>query len=86
MSSTILSFFDPGLLLLSLSRLAGSVQAFKQPAVTAEIFVGILLGPTILGRFFPHAHAAIFPDDIVQKTMLETIAWLGYISFAGSRT
>lgn len=78
----IIIFLVQVFLLLGLSRLGGEVfSRFKQPAVTAEIFVGILLGPTILGRFFPQVQAAVFPDDIVQKTMLETVAWLGVFFF-----
>jgi len=78
----IIIFLVQVFLLLGLSRLGGEVfNRFKQPAVTAEIFVGVLLGPTILGRFFPQLHTAIFPDDVVQRTMLETVAWLGVFFF-----
>lgn len=65
-------------LLLGLSRILGEILRFwKQPTLTAEIFVGVLLGPTILGRFFPSIHQWIFPMDTVQQVMLETVAWLG---------
>src|SRR5262249_28800982 len=69
-------------LLLGLSRLGGEVlSSFRQPALTAELLVGIILGPTVLGRFFPQVHAVLFPEDIVQKTMFETVAWLGAFFF-----
>ena len=78
----IIIFLIQIFLLLALSRLGGEVLSrFKQPALTAEIFVGVLLGPTILGRFFPQVHIALFPDDMVQKTMFETVAWLGVFFF-----
>ncbi|OGX27526.1 MAG: hypothetical protein A3D10_03325 [Omnitrophica WOR_2 bacterium RIFCSPHIGHO2_02_FULL_48_11] len=65
-------------LLLGLSRVFGEILRFwKQPTLTAEIFVGVLLGPTILGRFFPALHQGIFPADIPQRVMLETVGWLG---------
>ena len=49
-------------LLLALARGLGELfRAFKQPPLTAEILVGILLGPTIFGRFAPALHGAIFP-------------------------
>ena len=65
-------------LLLGLSRFGGEIfNRYKQPALTAEILVGIFLGPTILGRFFPQWRAAIFPEDIIQQAMLETMVWLG---------
>ncbi|MFH1359953.1 MAG: cation:proton antiporter [Candidatus Omnitrophota bacterium] len=65
-------------LLLGLAKGLGVLfERRKQPPLTAEILVGVLLGPTILGRFFPHLWQTIFPADMVQKSMLETIAWLG---------
>ncbi|HBG28706.1 MAG: hypothetical protein A2Y10_12190 [Planctomycetes bacterium GWF2_41_51] len=67
-------------LLLGLARGLGQIfTRFKQPALTAEILVGIFLGPTILGRFAPGLHDAIFPSDMVQQNMLETVAWLGVL-------
>lgn len=67
-------------LLLGLSRGLGQIFArYKQPALTAEILVGVFLGPTILGRFAPGLHTMIFPADMVQQNMLETVAWLGVL-------
>lgn len=69
-------------LLLALARLLGEVfRRFRQPALSAEIIVGILLGPTILGRFLPRLHQAIFPPDLIQQNMLETMVWLGLFFF-----
>ena len=51
----------------------------RQPPLTAELLVGIFLGPTVLGRFLPSWHNAIFPSDIVQQSMLETVAWIGVL-------
>ncbi|MBN2542323.1 cation:proton antiporter [bacterium] len=68
--------------LLALARGLGELfRKWKQPAFTAEILVGIILGPTILGRFLPGLYNAIFPDNIIQQNMLETIAWLGLLFF-----
>lgn len=65
-------------LLLGLSRVLGDIlRRWHQPALPAEILVGIFLGPTILGRFFPHVQAAIFPVNPIQMTMLDTLAWFG---------
>ncbi len=47
--------------------------------MTAEIIVGLIFGPTILGRFFPTLHQFIFPLDPVQQGMLDTVAWLGVL-------
>lgn len=70
------------LLLLGLSRgLAEIFRRFNQPALTAEILVGVLLGPTILGRFWPAGHGFVFPDNTVSHNMLETVAWVGILFF-----
>ncbi len=80
--SHILLFLVQLLLLLGLARALGIwFQRFGQPAITAEILVGILLGPTILGRVWPQAHQAIFPADVIQQTMLDAVAWLGILFF-----
>lgn len=67
-------------LILLLARGFGELlRHWKQPTLTAELLVGVLLGPTILGRFFPGIHAAIFPPDLIQQNMLETVAWIGLL-------
>ncbi len=84
------------LLLLGLARGLGEVfRRWRQPPLTAEILVGIFLGPTILGRYFPDLFTWLFPMDTIQVSMLETVAWLGVlfllletgleIDFAGAR-
>ncbi len=67
-------------LLLGLARGLGELfHRWKQPALTAEILVGAVLGPTLLGRFAPALYQAIFPADAVQMNMLETVGWLGVL-------
>jgi Kef-type K+ transport system membrane component KefB/mannitol/fructose-specific phosphotransferase system IIA component (Ntr-type) len=68
-------------LLLCARGLGELFRRWKQPALTAEILVGIVFGPTILGRFFPVIHQYIFPPDVIQKNMLETVAWVGILFF-----
>jgi len=69
-------------LLLGLARGLGELfRIWKQPAITAEILAGVLLGPTIFGRFLPNAYQYVFPADVVQQNMLETVAWLGLLFF-----
>ncbi|MGA1874181.1 MAG: cation:proton antiporter [bacterium] len=65
-------------LLLGLSRGLGEIfRRRRQPAVTAEILVGLLLGPTVFGRFLPGLQTILFPPDQIQQNMLETVAWIG---------
>lgn len=66
--------------LLGLARGLGELfRRLRQPPLTAEILVGVALGPTILGRFLPGLHQIIFPANIVQQNMLETVAWIGVL-------
>jgi len=72
----LLEFF----VILLLARGAGAVfKRFRLPAVTAELLVGVALGPTVLGRFWPSLHAALFPPNSVATTMFGTVAWLGVL-------
>lgn len=65
-------------ILLAICKLAGYLfEKMKQSSVTAEILVGLILGPTILGRIAPGLQSYLFPPDLVQRSMLETIAWVG---------
>jgi Kef-type K+ transport system membrane component KefB len=75
----ILVFLVQLFILLGLSRLLGEFfsRKLRQPALTAEILVGILLGPTLLGKFAPAIYSGIFPNDPLQINMLQTVAWLG---------
>ncbi len=67
-------------LLLSLAKIAGEFLRRRNfPSFTGEILVGILLGPTIFGRFFPWFHQFVFPVDATQHHMLETVAWMGIL-------
>ena len=78
--SHILLFLAQLFILLLCARGLGELfRRWKQPALTAELLVGIALGPTLLGRFFPGFHAALFPADAIQQGMLETVAWLGVL-------
>lgn len=73
--SNILLFLAQTALLLGLARGLGELfRRFRQPTITAEILVGVVLGPTILGRFFPDVHRLVFPNDATQQNMLDTLA------------
>jgi len=69
-------------LLVGAARSLGEVlRRWNQPSITADILVGVVLGPTILGRLAPHVQQVLFPADPVQMKMLETVAWLGLFFF-----
>lgn len=67
-------------ILLSAAKLAGSFFQKKGfPALAGEILVGIILGPTIFGRLAPDLQHSIFPNELIQKNMLETVSWIGVL-------
>lgn len=55
------------------------MQRFGQPTVLGELLAGVLLGPTILGYFWPGVYGAIFPNEQLSFNLLEMLAWLGMI-------
>ncbi|MDD3643412.1 MAG: cation:proton antiporter [Candidatus Krumholzibacteria bacterium] len=78
--SQIFLFLVQLLVLMGCARGLGELfRRWKQPTLTAEILVGVLLGPTVLGRLLPGVQQALFPPDAVQQTMLDTVAWIGVL-------
>lgn len=78
--SHILLFLAQLFILLLATRGLGQVfERLGQPALTAELLVGVILGPTVLGRFLPQVHQVLFPADPIQRSMLETVAWIGVL-------
>lgn len=67
-------------IILSLATYFGQLlKNRKQPTITADIIIGIILGPSIFGRFFPEFHSLVFPKNEIQITMLDTVGWLGLL-------
>jgi Kef-type K+ transport system membrane component KefB len=52
---------------------------YYAPLVVVQIIMGILLGPGILGKFFPDQHAHVFNAPVVQS--LTGIAWWSVMLF-----
>ena len=66
--------------ILLVSRLAGvAFRWLGQPLVVAEIVAGIALGPSLFGRLFPGASAAIFPES--GMAALGGVSQLGLVLF-----
>lgn len=55
-------FLSLSLLLFAARVLGEAARRLGQPAVLGELLVGILLGPTLLGRFAPEIYQALFPS------------------------
>lgn len=77
---------DVGLLALQivaivgLARLAGSLVArFGQPRVVGEMIAGLVLGPSVLGRFLPGVSAQLFPP--ASLGYINALAQVGLLIF-----
>ena len=78
----IIIFLIEIFILLGLSKFFGEMLRRRgQPAIVAEILVGVILGPSIFGRYAPELHNLIFPNNDIQRSMLETVAWIGILFF-----
>ena len=67
-------------ILLTTAKVLGSIFHKKgMPSLAGEILAGIILGPTLFGRYFPDLHSKIFPSDLIQQNMLETVSWVGLL-------
>ncbi|HWJ99201.1 MAG TPA: cation:proton antiporter [Xanthobacteraceae bacterium] len=68
------------IVLIFCGRLLGELmQRIGQPAVIGQLIAGLLLGPSVLGLFWPDAQHALFPDKIEQKAMLDAVAQVGIL-------
>ena len=70
------TFFLQMTVILLACRVVGWVaRKFGQPQVVGEMIAGVLLGPSLLGLFFPDQMAALFPKE--SRAILSVVAQLG---------
>jgi Kef-type K+ transport system membrane component KefB len=55
------------------------MRRLKQPTVVGNILAGVLLGPSVLGHYFPALSLAIFPHDQGQANLLAAVSWVGLL-------
>jgi Kef-type K+ transport system membrane component KefB len=68
--------------LLGCARFLGELaRRFNQPAVLGEIAAGILLGPTVLGRFAPGVTKTLFPTTGPLATFMQGFATVAVALF-----
>ena len=66
-------------LLVGTARLVGGIaNKLRQPPVVGQIVAGVLIGPSVLGRFYPGAYEWLFSDSTVGSVMYG-LAWLAVI-------
>lgn len=70
-----------GILLTSAKACGMLARRFRQPAVVGEIAAGILLGPTLLGRFAPEIHQTLFPMAGDRAMLLDGLNEIGVVVF-----
>jgi Kef-type K+ transport system membrane component KefB len=54
-------------------------QKIGQPTVIGEIIAGIVLGPSLVGMYFPEFSAALFPEESLGN--LKFLSQIGLILF-----
>jgi Kef-type K+ transport system membrane component KefB len=79
-ASTVGAFLIAVAVVMLFARLLGAAAVkIRQPRVMGEVVAGIVLGPTILGAFFPDLKAILFPIDIIP--FIGVVAQLGLIYY-----
>ena len=79
-SPEIIHFLLILLLILIPARFLGEIcRRYKLPAIIGEIFAGIIVGPTLLGTFFPGLFKSIFLDAPKASGAFDGIANIGII-------
>ena len=77
---TLLSLHLAAMLAVAIG-LGQAARKFGIPAVVGEIAGGLVLGPTILGRFLPDVHAWLFPPAGPVTSARAAIARVGMLFF-----
>jgi Kef-type K+ transport system membrane component KefB len=72
-------FFAIVLLLVTAHWFGYIFQRFKMPRVIGEIVGGLILGPTLLGFFFPEIYIWIFNAFEAEGKLISMIYWIGLV-------
>ncbi len=79
-SSEIIHFLLILLVILVPARFLGEIcRKYKLPAIIGEIFAGIIVGPTLLGTFFPELFKNLFIEAPKASGAFDGIANIGII-------
>ncbi len=73
-------FFLQLAFILAIIRLVGiAVRKIGQPQVVGEMIAGVLIGPSLLGAFFPEFQAQLFPKP--SKTIIYAVSQVGLVLY-----
>jgi Kef-type K+ transport system membrane component KefB len=62
------------------ARLLGALmRKFGQPSVVGELFAGLLLGPSLLGKALPGVEKWMFPGTVAQSGLILVVATVGIV-------
>jgi Kef-type K+ transport system membrane component KefB len=81
--SLLIFLLQLGLLLLLATALGRLASRYHLPAVVGELFVGVILGPTVLAHAAPGVSHWLFPADSEQVHMLDSVGQLGVLLLVG---
>lgn len=60
------------------ARIGGEVAArIGIPLHVGELLAGLLLGPSLLGWIWPDGFETLFPQDTLQRSLLDIVSWIG---------
>lgn len=76
-----LMFLAIGVMLAAALAFGELARMVRQPAILGEIFAGIVLGPTLLGRWAPQFTAQLFPSQGNNAIALQGLTTLAVILF-----
>jgi Kef-type K+ transport system membrane component KefB len=62
------------------ARIGSEIAArLRIPLHVGELVMGLILGPSLLGWVWPSAFHALFPKEVLQRSLLDIFSWTGII-------
>src|SRR4051794_9776858 len=70
---------DLVVLAVTAKLLGAAMRRLGQPSVVGELFAGLLLGPSLLGKAVPGAERWLFPGGVAQSGLIVVVATVGIV-------